>query len=476
MHFSINLGREQYGKNPRKSVKGFSIVVLGEFAGNAETDNPLIAETPLLHSVDIDTFDKLVAKLKPSLTLSLDGDTTRSLTLNFERLEDFHPDGIVNQLGDYRLLPGEETDTGGVEASADEYTAESRQPAGAESEESTLSRLLGERPLSVERDKGADSTLSAAKKSMIEDVVRRLAENATVSKDSVPSDSQSADESNEASKSRVLRSLLHHRAFQELEANWRALDWLLHSTEPDPAVRFHVLNIPRSALAYTRSNHSDPTASPLYHKLWELVQGVDLSESDFILIDNHAYGPRQEDMAMLDWLGSLIERFDGILLAGSDSSFMGGDDDLEDAFNEWQAFRKRPSAARISLLYPQVLLRLPYGAATDPVHSLPFEELQGRWTLEDLLWGNPAYAQLIMMINQWTNQGETDQPHLLTDLPAYSYQSDGEQHLQPCAKHLLNERQIEHLLKLGIVPVIGSRNRNTIQIPWYQQLRLATDV
>ncbi|MFC1365488.1 MAG: hypothetical protein G8D61_17725 [gamma proteobacterium symbiont of Ctena orbiculata] len=60
----------------------------------------------------------------------------------------------------------------------------------------------------------------------------------------------------------------------------------------------------------------------------------------------------------------------------------------------------------------------------------------------------------------------------MTDLPAYSYQSEGERHLQPCTKHLLHEQQIDLLLKLGLVPVVGSRNRNAIQIPWYQHLVL----
>ncbi len=471
MHFSINLGREQQWNSDRKPTEGFTIVMLGNFTGNTQRDNPPSGESPQLHRVDIDTLDKLIAKLEPSLTLSADGDTTRSITLNFKHLEDFHPDEIMNQLGDYPLSPTADLNKDTTEVSADEKAAESDRATGGESEASTLSRLLGDRPLSLEQEKAAASSLSPAKKSMIESVVNRLAETATASNLPMATQSESGDETRETYKSQVLRALLHLVAFQELEANWRALDWLLHSTEPDPAIRFYVGNISRAELAQQQSSHGDPVNSPLYRKLQELHS----SEFDFILIDDHAYGPVHEDMAMLDWLGSLIARFHGILLAGSDSRFMDDEDDLGDAFNEWQTFRTRPSSTRISLLYPQVLLRLPYGAATDPVQSLPFEELQAHWTTEELLWGNPAYAQLILMINQWTNQGETEQPNLLTDLPAYTYQSEGESHLQPCTRYLFHEQQIDHLLKLGIVPLIGSRNRNAIQIPWYQQLHRATD-
>jgi type VI secretion system protein ImpC len=117
-----------------------------------------------------------------------------------------------------------------------------------------------------------------------------------------------------------------------------------------------------------------------------------------------------------------------------------------------------------------VLLRLPYGSQTDPVEGLDFEELDASWTIDDLLWGNPAYAALILMIRQWMDQADTDTPTLLTDLPAYSYKRDGDYRLQPCTKTLLGESEIDHLLQLGLVPLIGSASNNTIKIPWYQHL------
>ncbi|MEW8507100.1 MAG: type VI secretion system contractile sheath large subunit [Candidatus Thiodiazotropha sp.] len=475
MHFSVKLGKQGQGDRPGKPAKGFTVIMLGTFGGGTGTGNPLNEGVASLHPVDIDTLDALIAKLQPSLTIGERDD--HSISLSFNSLDDFHPDGLLEQLGGYRLSTPVVT-TDAPSESAQEATGlsgTSEASDESESAQATLSRLLGERPLTVEKQQQTGSTITSAKKAMIENVVRRIAENATEHSESLTVESSSPDGLQSDDRADSLRSLLHLEAFQQLEACWRSVDWLLHSTEADPAVRFYILNMPRDLLHQQRSDHPDPKSSPLCRLLNERIERDTASESDFILIDNHCYGPDHGQIAMLEWLGSLVDRYDGTLLAGADSSLLVGDASAEDHLTAWQAFRTRPMATRISLLYPEVLLRLPYGPSTDPVQSFSFEELEESWSIDELLWGNPAYAALILQINQRMNEGAGEQPSLLTELPAYSYQSEGERHLQPCARHLLSERQIERLLKLGLVPVVGSRNRNVIQIPWYQHLALPID-
>ncbi|MET0068554.1 MAG: type VI secretion system contractile sheath large subunit [Candidatus Thiodiazotropha sp.] len=472
MHFSFKLGKQGDWNRPRKPDKGFTVVMLGAFGGGTGTGNPLLEGVTRLHPVDIDTLDDVIARLQPSLTIAQGGEGG-SLSLRFTGMDDFHPDGLLAQLGDYRLAPGETaTDEPPQAAREREAAAESGHEDEAESEQATLSRLLGERPLSAERQRDTGSSSSGPRQAMIEDVVRRIAETATVFNEPVAIEGGPAEGEQPDTRAASLRGLLHHEPFQKLEASWRSVDWLLHATEPDPAIRFYILNMTRGELQRLQSDHAEAKSSPLHHLLRERIGGEDASESDFILIDNHHYGPDQANIAMLEWLGSLVDHYDGTLLAGADPGFMTDSAPADDRHEEWQKFRTSPVAARIALLYPDVLLRLPYGASTDPVQTFSFEELIEPWTMDQLLWGNPAYARLILLLNQWTSQGEREQPALLTDLPAYSYQSEGERHLQPCAKHLLHEQQIELLLELGLVPVIGSRSRNAIQIPWYQHLAL----
>ncbi|MES9829104.1 MAG: type VI secretion system contractile sheath large subunit [Candidatus Thiodiazotropha sp.] len=468
MHFSVGLGRKADRHHTRESAKGFSIVMLGAFGGGTGSANPISESGPSLRSIEVETIDKQIAILQPSLTLV--GDSNQQITLRFKSIDDFHPDGLLEQLADYQPVTCKQQTQTTPDDRSKEVSGVVEGSDGDESQQETLSRLLGQHPLSGKRQQELGSSLSSAKQSMIADAVRRLAENASGANQSDASDEPPADTIDETEKTILLRSVLHNASFQKLEASWRSADWLLHSIEPDPSIKCYLLDIRRSELELERSSHTEPTTSSLYRVIMETLERQDLLESSFILIDDHNYGPDLESTTMLDWLGLLIDRFDGTLLAGSSSSFLNDQVKSGNSFNAWHAFRKQPSARRIALLYPETLLRLPYGSATDPVQSLSFEELNQNWTIDEMLWGNPAYAQAVVLINRWMTEEDTVQASLLTDLPAFTYQSEGERHLQPCTKQLLNEQQIEQLLNLGLVPVIGSRNRNTLQLPWFQHL------
>jgi predicted component of type VI protein secretion system len=393
--------------------------------------------------------------------------------LHFASVDDFHPDGLLNQLSGYRSTKFNDQSIpyAGKQATA----SNGKGSEEAESQQETLSRLLGKRPLSSEQHQQTGSTLSDAKQSMISDVVRRLAENA-----SIPDLSEAVAEASTVppkaqDKTQLLRNLLHHKRFQKLESTWRSVDWLMHSIEPDPAIRCYILNIPRTELERERLNHQRPTSSSLYRLLRDALERDNLLESSFILIDNYVYSPNQKNMAMLGWLGSLVCCFSGTLFAEASSRFLEEDSEFSERLKDWQDFRKGESAKSVVLLYPKILLRLPYGPATDPILSQSFEELEEAWSPEALLWGNPAYALVVLTINQWALQDYTDRIPILADLPAYTFGRDGESHLQPCTKVILREQQIEQLLNLGLVPVIGNRNTNAIQLPWIQHLKIVNE-
>jgi predicted component of type VI protein secretion system len=457
MRFSMEFGRGTGQDHSNKPVNGFGVVMLGTFS-----EGP----SPSLHSIEVETIDKLLAKLRPSLALDLDGDLSQPFTLHFASVDDFHPDNLLDQLPDYWPTKSDDQSLSGSDKQA--LSSTDKTPEEAESQQETLSRLLGQRPLTTEKRQQTGSSLSSAKQSMIADVVRKLAENASTPELSDLADEASSDKLNDQDKSLLLKNLLHHKSFQRLESNWRSVDWLLHTIEPDPAIRCYLLDITRTELERERSNHQEPRSSLLFRLLRDALEKYDPLESDFILIDSHDYGPDQESLAMLDWLGSLVGYLNGTLVAEANSIFLQEADGSADGLKDWHNFRKRDSAKRAALLYPKILLRLPYGSATDPIQSQSFEELDEKWSLEELLWGNPAYAQVALVINQWARENNADQIPVLTDLPAYSYERDGEHHLQPCTQVILGEKQVEQLLNIGLVPVIGSRNRNTIQLPWFQ--------
>ncbi|MCU7936497.1 MAG: type VI secretion system contractile sheath large subunit [Candidatus Thiodiazotropha sp. (ex Dulcina madagascariensis)] len=454
MKFSVELGRPSRRRGSEGPGGGpLSCVILGAFSG--------ADARPAIHKVDIDTLDTLLERMQPKLDVPLDG-VEQPLSLRFDAMDDFHPDRLVSRLEG--LLPLI-ADGGSVAIARDDTGQTEQTPAETESEQQTLARLLGQQSLSTEQGQRGTAAIADSKQSLIQSAVRRLAQ------DSLPPDERSGPatthQTGPVKSATLLRQLLRNPSFQALEAGWRSVDWLLRNIEANGEIQCHLLDSSRQGLETALAACEDPADSSLYHLIQrQVTRDHALSEVDIILIGDFSFAPRQQDIALLHGLGGLAASLDGSLITAAEQSFL-QHDALE--ISAWHAFRETPAASRISLLLPRILLRLPYGADTDPIEAFSFEELDDSWETGHLLWGNPAYAQALLRIRQALNEhgsGDT----VISDLPAYSFEREGERHLQPCTELLLEERQIRLLLDLGLIPVLGSRNMNSIQLPWHQTL------
>jgi predicted component of type VI protein secretion system len=56
------------------------------------------------------------------------------------------------------------------------------------------------------------------------------------------------------------------------------------------------------------------------------------------------------------------------------------------------------------------------------------------------------------------------------DLPAYTFDRDGETQMQPCAEQLLSDRDIATYVKAGLVPIAGRRDSNSVVAARFQSL------
>jgi type VI secretion system protein ImpC len=56
------------------------------------------------------------------------------------------------------------------------------------------------------------------------------------------------------------------------------------------------------------------------------------------------------------------------------------------------------------------------------------------------------------------------------DLPAHTYEEDGEKHLQACAETLLTENAGQALLERGLVPLLSYKNRNAVRVLRFQSI------
>ncbi|MCU7905718.1 MAG: type VI secretion system contractile sheath large subunit [Candidatus Thiodiazotropha sp. (ex Epidulcina cf. delphinae)] len=461
LKFSVKLGRH----SRRRSSEGsgpLSCVILGEFSG--------AGVHPAIHKVDIDTLDTLVGRLQPKLAIPWDG-ADQSLSLRFDAMDDFHPDRLLSRMEGLLPLTADDESSAIPQDDAGQQAGQMEQTsAQAESAQQTLARLLGKQPLQVEQRQHRAAAVADTKQSLIRSAVRRLAQGSLPPDEASESAMGMAHQAHPIQSATLLRRLLRNASFQALEAHWRSVDWLLRSTEADEDIRFHLLDTTRHALETALAASGDPADSSLFRLIQQQVTTDHASsETDIMLIADFSFAPRRQDIALLDGLGRIAASLGGSLIAAAERVFLQHHATDESSADAWHAFRETPAASRISLLLPRILLRLPYGTDTDPIDAFSFEELDSNWEIKHLLWGNPAYAQAILRIRQRLNEhgsGDT----VISDLPAYSFERDGERYLQPCTEVLLEERQARLLLDLGLIPVLGSGNMNCIQLPWHQTL------
>jgi predicted component of type VI protein secretion system len=137
------------------------------------------------------------------------------------------------------------------------------------------------------------------------------------------------------------------------------------------------------------------------------------------------------------------------------------------------ALRRSEVARWIALAAPRILLRMPYGHRSDPIESFAFEELSGPPAAEHLLWAPASLALALLIGRGFTARGwemEPDDERDIGDLPAYTFEREGERHLQPCAEQLLTDRDIDAFVSAGLVPVSARRDSNSVVVVRFQSL------
>jgi type VI secretion system protein ImpC len=282
----------------------------------------------------------------------------------------------------------------------------------------------------------------------------------------------------------LMRRILHAAAFQALEAAWRGVDRLVRGLELGAELQLWLLDVSGDELRQDLQRHRDDLAASALHALLHPAAGAD-AESFALLVLDQVVGPDAEDLQTLAALGALAARAGAPLLAGAAPALAGAasgaelaeprrwraDDDETLAW--WQALRTAPMAPWIGLVLPRVLMRLPYGAATDPVTRFAFDEMPPGRPHEAYLWGSAAPALALLAGQAFQQQGwalDLSEALELDDLPSHVYTADGERHQQPVAEHLMSEEAGQALLDRGLMPLMSDRNRPAARLLRWQSV------
>ena len=450
LDFSFQFGGQPEPASRRAPEDPFRLLVVGDFGGG---------EAPRPQRVDLDMFDAVMARRAPRASLSFGAERVE---LSFTSLDDLHPDALLQRLPALQqLLQQRARLRDPRQAAALLGSIATAAPAApSEPTASMFERLLGQR-----HDAREDPVAAG-----LDPLLARL-----VQPHLLPSPDPRVPDlvaSLEATATGLLREVLHHPSFQSLEAAWRGLYWLLQNLELDEDLQVSMLDLePQRLRALTAGD--DLGSSPLHQLLVEAPGAAAAPWSLVVMLS--AFGADAADVRTLAALATLAAR-GGFAVVGTAAPTLCGTDDLArdaagwqldaEAAARWQALRQLPAARHLGLVLPRLLLRLPYGAGTDPIEGFLFEEQPLPPASERYLWAAPGLAVARLLGQAFRQQGWQLQTIAqdVDGLPLHTWRQDGEVRVQPCAELLLGERAAAAIDAQGLMLLQSFANRDAARL------------
>jgi type VI secretion system protein ImpC len=385
----------------------FRILIIGDFTGrrNRSVNTPI--GRPVL--IDLDNFEDVMAEMRPALHLPIG-------EFRFRELDDFHPDRLYRQVEVRPHAPQAAAKAASAGPGLLDSILDSTDdaPEGTPEEAGDLSAFI-KRSMKSSLESRPDPTVQAA-----------VEQAATSTADRV-------------------RAILHHAAFQHLEAAWRATWMLVHGLGDD--VKIYILD-------------------SLLDELLAHPAAVGSKEGWAIIVGNYTFRESPADAAHLMALGRLAQSAGAPFLA---DALPPSDDEI---CPEWQELRKSSVANSIGLILPRFLLRLPYGKTTNPVETFQFEEMKGS-VHQQYLWGNPAFACAYLLGQSFRSEGWDLRPgsHRRNDgLPLHVYREDGASVNKPCAEILMSEKDAQFLMEHGYMPLASMKDQDAVLLVRFQSI------
>lgn len=491
----------------------FRVLLLGNFSGRAGRGEAVEPETLALRRpvvVDRDNLDEVLRRTAPRVRLSL-AEGGPPLDIYFDSLEDFHPDRLYERLEIFRALRVTRRKLGDPSTFRDAAEEVRRWASTGEAAQDATPRQDSETPLQPDTTRDLIEQMLAAKSApQSGEASARAGE--SPGEGAGPSSSESSDfarflravvgphvtadtDARAEELTRVvdeavgstMRAVLHHADFRALEAAWRAVRFLVYNVETGPELKFYLLDLTRDELAADLLASEDLARTALYRLLVEGSSETHGGEPWAFVAGDYTFDTTSEDAQLLGRLAKIADAAGVPFVAAAHARLAGCDSlaaapdpedwrhapDAPDA-EAWRALRRLPESARLGLALPRFLLRLPYGAETDPADSFDFEETQGgEPPHESYLWGNPAFALARLLAESFTRSGWDMRPgdvQQFGGLPLHVYEAGGETHTKPCAEVLLGERAARLLLERGLMPLLSFKDRDDLRLARFQSL------
>jgi len=440
-------------------MQPFRILFIGDLSGREDRlDRAKDLESRKPSRIDRDTVGPVMSYLKIALTLP-DIPNYGDISLEFEDVDDFHPDWILKQLPKAAEQQHELTKDTPLPAPI------SRRTSIPSVSELTSGSLLDAAVSQTEQAQGTPRSTDPLRRFVNELVAPHEAKK--------PGFQAQGNESRDGRNSEAIRAILHRPEYQRLEAAWRALSLVTSRLETDEALQLFVFDVTRAELIADIGSADDLRSTELFR----IIAG----EADrwAVIAADFAFGGDVGDLELLRRLGLLCGSAGAPLLAEAKQTMLGcsslaatpnprewkGDASHSAA---WKQLRGSAVAQWIGLAAPRFLTRLPYGEQGTTIDSLPFEEMPSDH--RDYLWGSPVYLCALLIGQAFTVDEWDLRPGLFQNVSSLPFYIKEGGEAMPVAEALLTEFAGDRILDLGIMPLMSFKDQDTVRLMRFQSI------
>jgi type VI secretion system protein ImpC len=266
--------------------------------------------------------------------------------------------------------------------------------------------------------------------------------------------------------------------FQKFEASWRGLNKLVMGTETGERLKLKLWVITKQELMDDLERAVEFDQSQLFKKVYEEQYGTYGGTPFSCLMGDFEFGRDPMDVELATLLSNVAACAHTPFLAAASpgmfnfDSFMelSGPRDLSKLFDgtdaiKWRSFRQTDDSRYFTLTMPHVLMRLPYGANTNPVEGFDYEESVDGTDNTKFCWGNAAYALAQNITTAFSLYGWTaairgvEGGGLVSDLPAYTFKTaDGDLAVKCPTEIAITDRREKELSDLGFMSLCYCKN------------------
>lgn len=478
--------------SPLADNSPFQILLFGDWSGDA-VKKDLELRQPI--EIDRDNFEDVMSHLKVNIQLNLSVNESNLTALNFNEIEDFHPDTIFNSaplFNDLREFRRRLLDKDYFEEAAREIRSLFEQNNDIDFSRKAADSVSNTVPVSEPKNLLDDilaqsdepaSSYSPSQSVEIQDLLKQAVKPFIIKTDE--NEQTRLLKLIDQSISNLMRRILSDSNFQNLETAWRGLHFLVKQIETSADLKIYIFDVSKSELADNLKFVNSLTDSFLYRILSSPAIADSNVSSWTLLAGNYSFDCNLEDIALLMRLAKLsahaqapfISYIRPETLGFSSSEFIQKECNVpafdKNAQKLWTTIRSIPESEYLGLAMPRYLARLPYGSDTNPIDSFDFEEFDISSGSFKYAWTNPGFICVTLIAKTFNKYGwDMQNIHLkeLDGFPVHIYQDNGETKTKSPVEFSLSLNEQHNVLDFGLIPLFSSINSDEVRVLRFQSI------